>query len=186
MDEQLNKQNVEEVPKADLDTGAKKKVSGKTIAVIAIFIALSAVGALIKIPSPIGSIGLDSCPGYFCALAFGGGVGAIVIAIGHLLSAAVVGFPLSIPLHLVIAVLMALWALVFRLVARNVKKIGLPLAIVVAALLNSVVTGLLLIPIGGWALYVANIIPLLVASAVNAIIAGIAYFSVRNTKLVNK
>jgi hypothetical protein len=59
-------------------------------------------------------------------------------------------------------------------------------AIIVAALLNSVVTGLLLIPIGGWALYVANIIPLLVASAVNAIIAGIAYFSVRNTKLVNK
>lgn len=186
MDEQKNTPAVEEVPKADYDKNAKKKVSGKTIAIIAIFIALSAVGALIKIPSPIGSIGLDSCPGYFCALAFGGSVGAIVIAIGHLLSAAVVGFPLSIPVHLVIAVLMAAWALVFRLVARKVKKIGLPLAIVVVSLLNSVVTGLLLIPIGGWALYVANIIPLLVASAVNAIIAGVAFFSVRNTKLVNK
>lgn len=180
MNENVNK------PKADYDATAKKRMSGKTIAIIAIFIALSAVGALVKIPSPIGSIGLDSCPGYFCALAFGGGVGAIVIAIGHLLSAAVVGFPLSLPLHLAIAALMAVWAVVFRLLAKKVKKIGLPLAIVVVSVLNSAVTGLLLIPVGGVALYVANIVPLLVASAVNAIIAGIAFFSVRNTKLVNK
>lgn len=186
MKEDTKQVKVEEVPEADYDKNDKKKISGKTVAIIAIFIALSAVGALIKIPSPIGSIGLDSCPGYFCALAFGGTVGAIVIAIGHLLSAAVVGFPLSIPLHLVIAVLMAVWAVVFRLVAKKVKKIGLPLAIVVVSLLNSVVTGLLLIPVGGWGLYVANIIPLLVASAVNAIIAGVAFFSIRNTKLVNK
>lgn len=34
MDEQMNKPNVEEVPKADLDSGAKKKVSGKTIAIM--------------------------------------------------------------------------------------------------------------------------------------------------------
>jgi uncharacterized membrane protein len=178
--------NVTNPPEADYDVKDKKRMSGKTIAIIAIFIALSAVGAFIKIPSPIGSIGLDSCPGYFCALAFGGGIGAIVIAIGHLLSAAVVGFPLSIPLHLCIAVLMALWAVVFRLIAKKIKKIGLPLAIVIVAILNSVVTGLLLLPVGGWALYVANIIPLLVASAVNAIIAGVAFFAVRNTKLVNK
>ena len=43
-----------------------------------------------------------------------------------------------------------------------------------------------LLPIGGWALYVANIVSLLVASAVNSIIAAIAYFSLRNTKLVRK
>ncbi len=186
MDEQKNNSVIEEIPHEDYDKDAKKKISGKTIAIIAIFIALSAVGALIKIPSPIGSIGLDSCPGYFCALAFGGGVGAVVIAIGHLLSAAVVGFPLSLPVHLIIAVLMAVWALVFRLIARKVKKIGLTLAIIIVSLLNSVVTGLLLIPIGGWTLYVANIIPLLGASAVNAIIAGIAFVSIRNTKLINQ
>jgi uncharacterized membrane protein len=180
------KENVSNKPEADYDANAKKRMSGKSIAIIAIFIALSAVGALIKIPSPIGSIGLDSCPGYFCAVAFGGSIGAIVIAIGHLLSAAVVGFPLSIPIHLGIAVCMAAWAVIFRFLAKKIKKIGLPVAIVVASILNSVVTGLLLIPVGGWALYVANIIPLLVASAVNAIIAGIAYFAVRNTKLINK
>ena len=43
----------------------KSSWSAKRIAIIAIFVALSAVGAMIKIPSPIGSIGLDSFPGYF-------------------------------------------------------------------------------------------------------------------------
>ena len=46
-------------------------LSVKRVAYMAVFIALSAVGAMIKIPSPVGTIGLDSAPGYFCGLAFG-------------------------------------------------------------------------------------------------------------------
>ncbi|MEA5049999.1 MAG: ECF transporter S component [Oscillospiraceae bacterium] len=160
--------------------------SARRIAIIAIFIALSAVGAMIKIPSPIGSIGLDSFPGYFCALAFGYPEGAIVIAVGHILSAAVTGFPLTIPFHLAIAASMALVACVFRFIGRKGGKFGVVLAVIVASLLNSFGLALWLLPIGGWALYVANIVPLLVASAVNAIIAAIAYYSLRNTKLINK
>lgn len=163
----------------------KKAWSVKRIAIMAIFIALSAVGAMIKIPSPIGSIGLDSAPGYFCALAFGGVEGAIIIAIGHLLSAAVVGFPLSIPIHLGVAVCMAIWAVIFRFIGKRGSIIMIAVAVIAASLLNSFVTGLLLIPVGGWGLYIVNIIPLLVASAVNTIISAIAFLSVRNSKLIN-
>lgn len=170
----------------DLAPDIKKKAwPVKRIAIMAIFIALSAVGAMIKIPSPIGSIGLDSAPGYFCALAFGGVEGAVIIAVGHLLSAAVVGFPLSIPIHLGVAVCMALWAVIFRFIGKRGSVVMIVAAIVVASLLNSFVTGLLLIPVGGWGLYIANIIPLLVASAVNTIIASIAFLSVKNSKLIN-
>lgn len=169
--------------KEDLQTGGKKKWSVKRVAIVAVFIALSAVGAMIKIPSPIGSIGLDSCPGYFCAIAFGGVEGALVIAIGHLLSAAVVGFPLTIPIHLGIAVSMALWALILRLISKKVK-FGLVIGVVAATLLNTFVTGLLLLPVGGWALYVANIPSLLIASAVNTILAAIAYKAVKGSKLL--
>lgn len=109
----------------------------KRIAIIAVFIALSAVGALIKIPSPVGTIGLDSAPGYFVALAFGGIDGAAVIAIGHMLTAAVVGFPLTIPIHILIAVQMAAWAIVFRLVQRRFNVVA---AIVVATILNGVLS----------------------------------------------
>ncbi len=164
----------------------KSSWSARRIAIIAIFVALSAVGALIKIPSPIGSIGLDSFPGYFCALAFGFPEGAIVIAIGHLLSAAVTGFPLTIPFHLAIAVSMAAVACVFRLIGKKGTVVAVVIAVVVASLLNSFGLALWLLPLGGWGLYVANIVPLLVASAVNAIIAAIAYFALRNTKLINK
>ena len=160
--------------------------SVRRISIMAIFIALSAVGAMIKIPSPIGSIGLDSFPGYFCALAFGFPEGAIIIAIGHLLSAAITGFPLTIPFHLAIAVSMAAVACIFRIIGRRGGKFGVILAVIVASLCNGLVVGLWLFPIGGVALYVANIIPLLVASAVNTIIAAIAYYSLRNTKLINK
>jgi uncharacterized membrane protein len=161
----------------------KSKWSVKRVSIIAVFIALSAVGAMIKIPSPIGTIGLDSCPGYFCALAFGGVEGMIVIAIGHILSAAVVGFPLTIPIHLAVAATMAVWALIFRFIGRK-GKVGIVIAVVVAALLNAFGSGLLLLPIGGVALYVANLIPLLVAAAANAILASIAFTAVKGSKLL--
>ncbi|MBR0598236.1 ECF transporter S component [Sinanaerobacter chloroacetimidivorans] len=162
----------------------KKKWTVKRISIMAIFIALSAVGAMIKIPSPIGSIGLDSCPGYFCALAFGSAEGAIIIAIGHLLSAAVVGFPLTIPIHLAVAVCMGILAVIFRLIGRK-GTAGLVVSVVAIALLNSFGVGLLLLPLGGWGLYLANIVSLLVAAAVNTIIAAIAYASVKNSKLLS-
>lgn len=127
--------------------------SVRRVAIIAVFMALSAVGAMIKIPSPIGTIGLDSCPGYFCALAFGGVEGMIVIAIGHILSAAVVGFPLTIPIHLTVAATMAAWALLFRLVGKK-GKVGVWIAVACAAILNAFGSGLLLLPIGGVALHV--------------------------------
>ena len=170
------------------DNGNLKKSSwsAKRIAIIAIFVALSAVGAMIKIPSPIGSIGLDSFPGYFCALAFGFPEGAIVIAIGHILSAAVTGFPLTIPFHIAIAVSMGVVACIFRLIGRGGTVAHVVVAVIVASILNSFGLAFWLLPIGGWALYVANIVSLLVASAVNSIIAAIAYFSLRNTKLVRK
>ena len=163
----------------------------KRIAILIIFIALSAVGSLIKIPSPVGSIGLDSCPGLFCALAFGYPVGAIVIAVGHMLTSAIVGFPMSLPVHIVLAIGMGILAVVFRFIHQKMKNVdknglvGLIIAIIVVTLLNSFALGLIALPLGGWGMYFAIIPSLLVASAVNTIIAGIAYFSLRNSRLLN-
>lgn len=56
----------------------KKKVyfTPKRIARVAILVALSAVGAFIKLPSPTGTVALDSAPGFVAAAAFGPGEGA--------------------------------------------------------------------------------------------------------------
>lgn len=166
------------------DQTKNSPVSARQLAIMAIFIALSAVGSLIKIPSPLGSIGLDSAPGFFAAVAFGSWVGFIVIAVGHLLSAAIVGFPLTLPVHLAIAVGMGLCALVFRWFGRK-GLVWLILGVIVASLLNSFGLGLIVLPIGGWGMYLASVPSLLVAAVVNLIIAAVAYYAVRNSKLLN-
>lgn len=108
--------------------------------------ALRAVGALIKILSPVGTIGMDSAPGFFSALAFGELEGAIVIAFGHLLTSAVIGFPMTIPVHLYIAFQMALWALAYRWVN---KKLGLIPAVIAGIILNGVVSSFAMLPMMG-------------------------------------
>lgn len=152
----------------------------KRLSIMAIFIALSAVGALIKIPSPVGTIGMDSAPGFFSALAFGGVTGAIVIAFGHLLTAAVIGFPMSIPIHLYIAAQMALWALAYRWVN---EKLGLIPAVIVGILLNGVASSFAMLPIMGMG-GVMGLMPFLVlGAALNVIISAAAYKAIKGSRL---
>lgn len=153
----------------------------KRLSIMAIFIALSAVGALIKIPSPAGTIGMDSAPGFFSALAFGGLTGAIVIAFGHLLTAAVIGFPMTIPIHLYIALQMALWALAYRWVN---EKLGLIPAVIVGIILNGVVSSFAMLPIIGMG-GVMGLMPFLVAgAALNVIISAVAYKAIKGSRLI--
>ena len=153
----------------------------KRLSIMAIFIALSAVGALIKIPSPVGTIGMDSAPGFFSALAFGGLEGAIVIAFGHLLTSAVIGFPMTIPVHLYIAFQMALWALAYRWVN---KKLGLIPAVIVGIILNGVVSSFAMLPMMGMG-GVLGLMPfLIVGAALNVIISAIAYKAIKGSRLI--
>ncbi|WP_457554239.1 ECF transporter S component [Desulfobacula sp.] len=153
----------------------------KRVAYVAIFIALSAVGAMIKIPSPVGTIGLDSAPGYFCALAFGYAEGGSVIFIGHLLTSGIVGFPLGLPLHIFIAVQMGLWALAFRWITR---KFGLIPGAFTAVLLNGIVSAFTMVFVGGMGA-VLGIMPfLIVGSLINVVVAAVAYKGVHAGKLI--
>lgn len=163
---------------------SQQVLSPRRLAVMAIFIALSAVGALIKIPSPLGTVALDAAPGFFVAVGFGGWMGAVVIAIGHLLTSGLVGFPLSLPVHLAIAAGMAACAFVFGWLGRK-GTAALGAGFVLAAVINSFVLGLIMVPIGGWPLYAATIIPLLVGAVVNLAIATAAYLALRNTRLLD-
>ncbi|WP_407309300.1 ECF transporter S component [Desulfosporosinus sp. SB140] len=153
----------------------------KRLSIMAIFIALSAVGALIKIPSPVGTIGMDSAPGFFSALAFGGIEGAVVISFGHLLTSAVVGFPLTIPVHLYIAFQMALWALAYRWVN---KTLGLIPAVIVGIILNGVVSSFAMVPIMGMGGALGVLPFLVVGSALNVIVSAIAYKAIKGSRLI--
>jgi hypothetical protein len=161
----------------------EKKVfwTPRRIARMAIFIALSAVGALIKIPSPTGTVAMDSVPGYFSVLAWGYVEGAIVISLGHIFTAATVGFPLGIPMHLLIAISMIVWAAMLRWFTFKIHPIA---GILAGTFGNGVLGAALDIPIGGMGLFYALLPFLVVASFIDITIAAIAYQIVRKTGYV--
>ncbi len=164
--------------KGDLNTHT---LPVKRIAYMAVFIALSAVGAMIKIPSPVGTIGLDSAPGYFCGLAFGYLEGICVIFMGHLITSGVMGFPLGIPIHLFIALQLAVWVAAFAWVSR---RFGAVPGAVMAVLLNGVVSAFTMALVGGMGAVLGTMPFLLVGSLVNVAIAVISHRMVHAGKLV--
>ena len=148
----------------------------KQLTLMGMFIALSAVGAMIKIPSPTGTVALDSAPGFLAALILGPGYGAAAAALGHLFTSIFSGFPLTLPLHLMVAVEMALFAAAFS----YLKRFNLLGAVVITSILNGIIAPASFIPIPGLGLsfFTAMLFPLMVASTINIATAGLIFKAV--------
>ncbi|GAW91716.1 ECF transporter S component [Calderihabitans maritimus] len=151
------------------------------LAYTGLLIALSTVGSYIKVPSITGTPALDSAPGYFAAMAFGVPEGAVVISLGHLLTALTAGFPLTVPIHLLIAAGMAGCAASVALLMRAFNKW---VAAVGGVVLNGIFLPALFIPLPGFgkAFFMAMVIPLVIASALNIGLAVIIYEAMRKFK----
>jgi len=134
---------------------------------VALLVGLSAAGAYVKIPSPTGTVALDSLPGYFAAAALGIPEGMVVGAAGHLASAWSVGFPLG-GLHVGIAAEMAAIVAAFGLLFRS----SWLAAVVAATLLNGIAGPLSVAPFLGLAAVPGLVFSLLPASAINAGLAA--------------
>ncbi|MCX4473012.1 hypothetical protein C5N14_29500 [Micromonospora sp. MW-13] len=163
--------------------GAARFFTPRRIARIAILVALSAVGAFIKLPSPTGTVALDSAPAFLAGAAFSPLEGSIVGALGHLLSALTTGFPLGLPVHLLVAAEMAVFVAIFGLLAR---RVNIWLAIVVGIVLNGVGGAAIMIPIGGVGLFAALVLPLTVGSAINILVAAAATRALRSAGLAEE
>lgn len=157
----------------------KSQVKTKQLVLIGLFIAMSVVGGYIKLPNPItSSIAFDSLPAFLSSLLLGGIPGAVVGFLGHMASAALGGFPLSLPIHLLIGIEMSVIMVIFNLCA---KKLNLFIAVIAGIILNGVVTpaSLILIPGMGMPVFLAAVLPLTVASALNIIICALVYNPVK-------
>ncbi len=155
----------------------------RLIVVMALLVALSVVGSFIKIPSPTGTVALDALPGYLGALLLGGIPGAIVAFIGHLATAATTGFAMTLPIHLLVAIQMAVTMLVYGFLA---KKTRLPIAMAAAILINGVGSPacFILIPNMGVPFFTAMVLPLTIGSAINVILSGLVYFPLQHAKVL--
>jgi uncharacterized membrane protein len=147
----------------------------KKLVLIALFIALSFVGAQIKL---VYSIALDALPAFLAAAMLGPIAGGLVGFLGHLLTALTSGFPFSIPIHLVVATSMAIICWIF---GKGYGKLPLILNVGIAIFLNGVVATLLAVVAMQWfgivpqwqAMFATLVGPLSLASAVNVGLAGV-------------
>lgn len=149
------------------------KQKNHAFALMGMFIALSAVGALIKVPSPTGTVAFDSAPGFIAALLLGPKFGAGAAALGHLFTSLFAGFPLTLPIHLIIALEMAAFAAVYGYIGKK----NLPVGVIIVSLLNGIIAPAIFIPMPqyGMPFFTAMVIPLLVASAANVFVSALVY-----------
>ncbi|AYV69126.1 ECF transporter S component [Niallia circulans] len=142
-------------------------MNAKKINVLAIFIAISVIGAFIKIPSFIGSVALDSFPSLITGALLGGLAGGIVAALGHLVSAYLGGLPLGM-LHLFIAVEMFLLVFTFSKIYQTGNSI---ISILFFVLGNGVILPLPFLYLMGKGFYISMVPVLLIGAVLNGIIA---------------
>lgn len=158
-----------------------KNLNTAILVKISLLVALSVVGSYIKFPGPVGSIALDSLPGYLGAITIGGPAGALVLAFGHLLSALNSGFVLG-PIHFLIALIMGLCGLIFSyFIKKNVY-----LAVAITTFLNGVVSAAVLIPFFGIPFFYGTAPVLTVASFVNILLAVVVAKYLKNKVGINK
>lgn len=166
------------------ETRTNGGMSTKKLVITALFIAISFAGSFVKV---FETVAFDSLPGFLAALLLGPLYGAAVGFLGHLFTALTSGFPLSVPLHLVVAAAMGVTMLVFGLVFRKLKNraalaVNFAVTGVTGVLLNGPVS--LACSMGALALMAGKeaamsllvLLPaLLIASAANVILALILF-----------
>lgn len=147
----------------------------KKLVYTSIYIALCFVGAQIKI---MGSIAFDSMAGFLGALTLGPAYGALIGAIGHLLTAATSGFYMTLPVHLIIMVSMAVTMYVFgisyKYLSKKNKTVGIVISSIIGVLINGPLATFVIVPILGKG--VIALIPILsLAALLNVFIAHLVY-----------
>lgn len=147
----------------------------KRLVILSLFISISAILSNIKIFS---TIALDSMPAFLAAMLLSPIAGAIIGALGHLLSAYTSGFPLTFPMHVFIALQMFSIVWGFGVLFKKSSHytaicIGIILNGPVATFLSGILIGLLSDSMTVTGFFKLMVIPLTLVSAVNIIIAYI-------------
>lgn len=145
----------------------------KKLILIALFIALSFLGAMIKIPSPVGTLGLDSLPGFLAGLLIGGIEGGIIALIGHLIIAFYNGFFLTMPVHIIIAIMMFIAVYCYSLAYKRSQYFAVFVGIIVNGVLAPL--ALLILPGIGLPFFIATTPFVLAASTLNVVLSYLLY-----------
>lgn len=157
----------------------------RKVVLLALFIALSYVGSMIRPPGPLSSVSFDSMPGFLAALLLSPWYGAIVASIAHMLSAMIGGFPMGLPIHLFIGAGMGVTAFVFGVIGRRSQKM-LWLAVLIATFMNAYVISLIVWVAVNKAAYIGAATFLLPIAFLNTLLAALIYLALKRTKAAER
>ncbi|MBT2583023.1 ECF transporter S component [Planococcus sp. ISL-109] len=139
------------------------------IALAALFISLSAIGGMVKIPLGIASIALDAMPALVAALFLAAPLAGFIAAAGHLLSAMFGGMPLG-PFHLLIAAEMFAIVWLFAKLHQG-GKVWLKWGVFIIG--NGILAALPFYFLLSPAFFYASVPGLLLAASINAAVAAL-------------
>lgn len=161
----------------------------KQLVLCALFIALSFIGAQLKV---FGTIAFDSLPAFLGTLALGPAAGALIGFLGHLLTALTSGFPYGIVIHLIIAVFMAITMVVFFIMNAFMERRGAHwiFCVTVSSLLAAAINGPLqlvfLVPLLGSEVCAALAAPLFTVALVNCALGSLVYEALLRAKVISR
>lgn len=147
----------------------------------AMIAALSAIGAMIKIPVGIGSAALDSAPAFLGAALLPAPIAGVAAAIGHMVSAELSGFPMTLPFHALIAIEM--FAVVYGFAMLHQRNHHL-LKWLFAVIANGILAPLPFYFLISSQTYYAITPGIFIATVINAVIAGLCLPAI--TKVTGK
>ena len=149
----------------------------RIVAKIAVLAAVAAAGGMITIPGPATSIRLDSLAGYFGALMFGWQVGAVVAAFGTFFANLMSGFSGWAALVPYYMINMALAAVCFGIASKKFGKMGKIMGLIVGTLVNTLCILPWLVMLG-WQMMITTLVPQILGSFVNCLLAMIAFTAI--------
>jgi len=160
----------------------EQQITTKKMVIMGLMIALATI--LAQLPR-FGSIGLDSMPAFFTAAFLGPILGGVVGLIAHLFIAGISAFPLTIPIHLVIAIMMFVSCYAYGYAREKSNRyiamlVGIVLNGPVSLFIAAFLAFLLGYNFAGSVMFVALIIPLTLVATVNIVMADMVYSLVRH------
>lgn len=146
----------------------------KKITTVALMISISILGGAFPITQ---SIAFDSFAAFLTTLILGPSMGMIVAFFGHMFSALFSGFPSTLPVHLIIAVLMMICVYAYGYIRNkwsNKPILSKVVSIFVAYLINTPIALFILYPLLKQMVFVL-FVPLTMGSLANLLLAEIIY-----------
>ena len=165
------------------NTNTRNRTRTKKLVMAGVLIAMSAVLANVKI---FETVAFDSMPAFLAGIILGPLAGGIVGFLGHFFTSVTSGFPLTVPISMIISVEMLITVYIFAKIYKKTKITAIivgillngPISVYIIAVVQKVIWGMPIYPF-----FMTMVLPVTLGAAANIILACIVERGVKNVNI---